>query len=783
MSDDSKVQVEFTAQIQSLLSGMGKAHDAVKEATEGMTGSISKMAETIESMGVAALGLAAVGLAFEGIKASVEYVLESIEATTALAKSFATLKYSTGASNQEMNQYVAAIQLSGGSTEDLTGLMQGMTRAVKSNAEGLVMNGVAADKASLANMTFGDYMVKVNEIANEMASPLQKNEFLMLALGRAGAKTGMLLDEFVKHAEEAKGVQIISPFAIEQMHQMEEAEGRLKNADQAYAAGVSAWASVMKMAWLNVKAAATEHANASNDAMELARRGFIQSGNAADDWRKNVILDMDLAIAKAKEWNAAYAEGLRTSKDSMDAGAHRAGEENKKTYVDPHAKDDSLKQAEAAQKLAEQTMLGQVAAAKQAYQAKKDALNQSVADEATTKMEALAQEKAAVMTESAAELAAVNTRISKLSKADINYAAEFAKLQNEKKAIVAATEHQIAELTLKGTQEQAKARTELQKRTDEADKEIAAMAKETAREETQAAKDGLANQTAALNQKVATTRMSAQQELAARVQLQQQTATMEVQALTQEQQREGISTADWQKLQNKKLDAARQNATKIQELENQSLAKQRAQWEGFFGSMTGGFSKSITGLIHGTMTWGQAFQNVLSSALDGLINFFVQWGIQEAIKWAASLVMQKTTGVSEATGAAAVYAVNAMASAAAIPVYGWAMAPGVGAEAYSSGLAMAAMASAAGGWDQVPSDQVAQIHKNEMVMSAPLATGIRDMVANQGSGGGGGNSGGGNVIHVHAMDAKSVKQFLGKSSNRSALAGALGGMARNGRRS
>jgi len=50
---DEKIEVVFTAQLQDLLTGLGKAQSSVKEATEGMTGSISDLAETFEKMGEA----------------------------------------------------------------------------------------------------------------------------------------------------------------------------------------------------------------------------------------------------------------------------------------------------------------------------------------------------------------------------------------------------------------------------------------------------------------------------------------------------------------------------------------------------------------------------------------------------------------------------------------------------------------------------------------------------------------------------------------------------------
>lgn len=97
---------------------------------------------------------------------------------------------------------------------------------------------------------------------------------------------------------------------------------------------------------------------------------------------------------------------------------------------------------------------------------------------------------------------------------------------------------------------------------------------------------------------------------------------------------------------------------------------------------------------------------------------------------ATAIATQQTTTVAAILGYAAEAAVAAMASVAAIPFVGWAMAPEVGAATYATGLAY--LASAAGGWDEIPHDQIAQVHKKEMVLSAPLAQGLRDLVGEGG---------------------------------------------------
>ena len=106
---------------------------------------------------------------------------------------------------------------------------------------------------------------------------------------------------------------------------------------------------------------------------------------------------------------------------------------------------------------------------------------------------------------------------------------------------------------------------------------------------------------------------------------------------------------------------------------------------------------------------------------------------QMAAQESASVTITATRQTEAAAGImsyASAAATAAMASVAAIPIYGWALAAGVGAAVFAG--AKSYLASAAGGWDEVPEDQLAMVHKDEMIMSAPLAEGIRKMVASGG---------------------------------------------------
>jgi hypothetical protein len=278
---DENIQVSITAQIQDLLTGLGKAQESVKEATEGMTGSISGLAKTFEEMGGAAVLMAGVGLAMEGLSKGVEYVQEAVRETNELAESFQDLRYATMASVEQLNTYTMAIEMDGGKVGDLEHLMVGMQRGIKANSEALVANGVASSEAALKGLSFEEYLARVSKIADEMATPTDREQFLIQALGRSGATAGQQLKEFVEHLEKARGISekggIITDQSIERMEETKAATARLEIAQQKYAASVSSWANSIGNWWRNAHAAWLENETDLAEVNHLIQAGLINN--------------------------------------------------------------------------------------------------------------------------------------------------------------------------------------------------------------------------------------------------------------------------------------------------------------------------------------------------------------------------------------------------------------------------------------------------------------------------------------------------------------------------
>jgi hypothetical protein len=219
-----------------------------------------------------------------------------------------------------------------------------------------------------------------------------------------------------------------------------------------------------------------------------------------------------------------------------------------------------------------------------------------------------------------------------------------------------------------------------------------------------------------------------------------------------------------QQLLNKILQMERQHGTQMAALDRQVGAEHRQTVDTWVNGLTSSWAEAMQGLIQGTMTWGQAFRTILS----GMSNFLIQESMRMVTKWIADRVYEmifgKATRIADITGAASLYSVNAMASVAAIPVTGWAMAPAVGAAALAEGLAF--LPSAAGGWERVPQDTLAAIHKDEQVLPSSYAEGLRNLVA----------SGGVGDVHAHFYGVVDAKTFFQNNQGHivSTIKGAIG---------
>lgn len=200
--------------------------------------------------------------------------------------------------------------------------------------------------------------------------------------------------------------------------------------------------------------------------------------------------------------------------------------------------------------------------------------------------------------------------------------------------------------------------------------------------------------------------------------------------------------------------------------------KIKQQWQSVISPIVSNFSSGIEKMIEGTETFRQFFvslgMEMLNSwigSIDKQVSAWIAGQLAQrsaaqasnmaimASNQAAATVNVATTGAADSknimsdAASAAAAAFHAMAG---IPVVGPALGAAAAAAVFAGALAFRGMvASAEGGWDNVPYDGVlTQLHKSEMVLPASLATSVRAMAQGQGFDGSGAFSGGGHTINV-----------------------------------
>ncbi len=221
-------------------------------------------------------------------------------------------------------------------------------------------------------------------------------------------------------------------------------------------------------------------------------------------------------------------------------------------------------------------------------------------------------------------------------------------------------------------------------------------------------------------------------------------------------------------------EAKRRHAAAVGKIDNQMKIESVRIWGEIGDAITGAFSTAVKGVIMGTQSIGQAFKNMGQSVALALLDIGVKALAQMIRDAIVGKALSKATGVSEITNNAAVAASAAASSVAAIPLYGWAMAPGVAAETFAATIGwVGALATARRGFDIPPGlNPITQLHQEEMVLPADIANPLRESLA------GGGGAGVRDIhLHVHANDGRSVERFF--SENGRYIAQALQEQARS----
>ena len=182
------------------------------------------------------------------------------------------------------------------------------------------------------------------------------------------------------------------------------------------------------------------------------------------------------------------------------------------------------------------------------------------------------------------------------------------------------------------------------------------------------------------------------------------------------------------------------------------VEKSTTDFDTMWGNAFNNFTSSFGNAVADAIVDGKNFKDMMAQVAKGFAKSMISAVVEIAAKQATLWIMEKTmlkaqqagfvakvTG--EAQAGAALASINSYASAAAIPVTGWAMAPGIAAGALAANQAMAAIATTAAagsmagmahdGIDSIPKEGTWLLDKGERVVDSRTNADLKQYLNNQ----------------------------------------------------
>jgi hypothetical protein len=178
--------------------------------------------------------------------------------------------------------------------------------------------------------------------------------------------------------------------------------------------------------------------------------------------------------------------------------------------------------------------------------------------------------------------------------------------------------------------------------------------------------------------------------------------------------------AEWQKHLATRSDAATKAAAKdAKEFETKYVAP-----------MVHSLTYGLMVMVRGQMSAAQFMENLWAASLQHILQ---AWLNEKITKWIMGKAIDTAANLDEVEGAAAVGGANAEAATSAIPIVGPGLAPAAGMAMYTQILGtFGPLASAAKGYYRVPFDRPVLTHKDEQILPADYAKGLRQLIAGGG---------------------------------------------------
>ncbi|WP_257306305.1 hypothetical protein [Geothrix campi] len=762
MADEKEVAVKLSADVKSLLQGMKDAQEHTEKAVSGMKGDLGSAIESFDKFGAGAVAIGMVGLAFEALGEVKDKILEAVHATNELTEEFESLNKRTGASFDDLSVYKNALVLTGGTMGDLSGILNGLQRKMAASPEIYIANKIAADEAALSHQDLMTTLSKSVQVIASIEDPGRRSE---VAIALLGSRAQAILPQIMKMNEmiEKDGPDALKKYgahidneAIAKLDHFEIETGKVKLAieqiDQKLAdsgQGWAIWGNKVKLMWSQATLAASEYYHTA----------FPDLGG--DEDRRIAALKAQWA----KEGILPKPEGAAGEGGGGDGKGGKGGVTAKELEEQKKAAEERL----ALRKTVDEEIMRSAAhvAAEQIKDLKSFQEAGTLTWDEMTRVVEVAYDKQYAQTMKA---------LKDEERAYAGKPAEMAKIHAKMEEEFQKYQANLSELERKTAENTRKERAQADADAEKARKQNIELARIAAKDELDIQRAILDEKEQALDDDLARGKITLAQWTAARQAAARSGLRAELDALDQEQAAAREDLVKWRAIQAQKDAINRKAAADITKISRTAAQQTAAFWDQAATKATTGWTQGIQQIIHGEMSLAQgvggALKQIENQTEQSLINMGLYWVkhflLRSALQEDAHMKEVVTNAKSAASGA-----YNAMVG---IPYIGPFIAPVAAAVAFAG-----TMAFAEGGWDQVPADQVAMIHKNEMVLPAHIAGPLRESL--QGGGGlAAAGAGSGPVnINIHSVDAKSVERLF--AHNQGPLLRTLREAMRNGRRS
>lgn len=725
MAEQNEVVVQFKAVVAGFLDKMGEAHKGTQEATE-------KIGKSIEGVGHGFEKLMGTMGALGGILAGGAMFKETISKTLEWNGEVIKMSKILGITTEVASGMAVALEHVGVSTDTYTATAMKMTKQMRTNGEAFDKLGVSTKDSNGEWRNSSDVMLDAIEKLNGMQAGTDRNIAAQAMFGARVGNLGPLLRLNAEMLEE-------SAEKAKKYHLVVGPEG---------AAQTRAYKDSTKDLQLIMKSLEVQLGNALLPVLTKLGQFLGEAGPGMAEGFSYAIKGVVQVFYVLKAVIETITIILTAAISSMIEGWKMV--------------------AEVIYNVATGNLKGAVNAASQGAQAIKN--EWAAAAEGVTKAWVDMGKNSKELWSDAPKkqskaptgdtLGGEDLKSGKMGMGKTNVVAEWEAELQKQKALLAQSDGDLAEmakederkfwlgklaLTKQGSAEWVQIRLKMaedgkaiQKAADDeakkADKEASDLAKLTRQDELAAAKNGLEVKRADLAASVAMGHTTRAQELAELKQFYAEELKLEINALLAEQALHKDDPVKFAETQNRILAAKRKSNLDIQKINTQATMEESKLWTKLGQTIQSSLGNAITSIITKTQTVGQALQNLFKSVTDSIVQMLVTMGLEQAKQFLIRKLMGKEAAASDIIAGAGSYAVNAMSSVAAIPITGWAMAPGVGAAAFANAIGyMGSIASAAKGWD-IPAglNPMAQLHSREMVLPEEHADTIRSLKGGSG---------------------------------------------------